>query len=89
MKEGLLEILINAGAMVEYPTCGPCIGAQMGILGPNEVGISSSNRNFPGRMGHGSAKVYLSSPAVVAASAIAGYITIPEQSIEEVRDYGK
>lgn len=83
LNEGILETLIHAGAMVEYPTCGPCIGAQMGLLGPNEVCISSSNRNFQGRMGDPSAKVYLASSAVVAASAITGFITVPDKNVLE------
>ncbi len=78
MKEGLLEIFINAGAIVSTPTCGPCLGGHMGILAEHERCISTSNRNFVGRMGHPSSEIYLASPAVTAASAIAGYITTPE-----------
>jgi 3-isopropylmalate/(R)-2-methylmalate dehydratase large subunit len=81
MHEGLLDVLIQAGAMVEYPSCGPCIGGSMGVLGPEEICVSSSNRNFVGRMGHPTSKSYLTSPAVVAASAMAGYITIPDKKI--------
>ena len=77
MKEGLLEIFINAGAVVSTPTCGPCLGGHMGILAENERCISTSNRNFVGRMGHVTSEIYLASPAVTAASAIAGYITKP------------
>ena len=77
MKEGLLEIFINAGAGVSTPTCGPCLGGHMGILAENERCISTSNRNFVGRMGHVTSEIYLASPAVTAASAIAGYITKP------------
>lgn len=77
MKEGLLEIFINAGAVVSTPTCGPCLGGHMGILAENERCVSTSNRNFVGRMGHVTSEIYLASPAVTAASAIAGYITKP------------
>lgn len=77
LKEGLLEIFINAGAVVSTPTCGPCLGGYMGILAENERCISTSNRNFVGRMGHVTSEIYLASPAVTAASAIAGYITKP------------
>ena len=77
LKEGLLEIFINAGAVVSTPTCGPCLGGHMGILAENERCISTSNRNFVGRMGHVTSEIYLASPAATAASAIAGYITKP------------
>lgn len=77
LKEGLLEIFINAGAVVSTSTCGPCLGGHMGILAENERCISTSNRNFVGRMGHVTSEIYLASPAVTAASAIAGYITKP------------
>lgn len=79
MKEGLIEIFLNAGAIVGHSTCGPCIGGHMGVLGPEEVCISSSNRNFIGRMGAPSSKVYLASPATIAASAINGKITDPRE----------
>ncbi|MFX1281427.1 MAG: 3-isopropylmalate dehydratase large subunit [Promethearchaeota archaeon] len=79
MREGLLEIFLNAGAIVGHSTCGPCIGGHMGVLGPEEVCISSSNRNFIGRMGAPSSKVYLASPATIAASAINGKITDPRE----------
>ncbi|MFX0083374.1 MAG: 3-isopropylmalate dehydratase large subunit [Candidatus Hodarchaeota archaeon] len=78
LKEGLIEIFINAGAIVSTPTCGPCLGGHMGILAAGEKAISTTNRNFTGRMGHIESEVYLSSPAVAAASAIKGYITSPE-----------
>ncbi|HOO29053.1 MAG TPA: aconitase/3-isopropylmalate dehydratase large subunit family protein, partial [Lachnospiraceae bacterium] len=77
MEEGLLKIFIEAGAVVSTPTCGPCLGGYMGILAAGERCISTTNRNFVGRMGHVDSEVYLASPAVAAASAIAGYITTP------------
>jgi homoaconitate hydratase family protein len=83
LREGLIEIFVSAGGVVEYPSCGPCIGGHMGVLGPNEVCVSSSNRNFRGRMGDPSSKTYLASPAVVAASAINGVISIPSKGIWE------
>lgn len=79
MKEGLLETFIKAGAVVSTPTCGPCLGGHMGILAEGERAISTTNRNFVGRMGHVDSEVYLASPAVAAASAVAGYITDPEK----------
>ena len=78
MREGLLEIFIEAGAVVSTPTCGPCLGGYMGILAAGERCISTTNRNFVGRMGHVESEVYLASPAVAAASAVAGKITAPE-----------
>lgn len=77
MHEGLFDIFIEAGAVVSTPTCGPCLGGHMGILAKGERAISTTNRNFVGRMGHVESEVYLSSPAVAAASAITGYITDP------------
>jgi len=76
-KLGYIDILIDAGAVVSNPTCGACLGGYMGILGDDEVCISTTNRNFVGRMGSRSSKVYLSNSAVAAASAISGYITDP------------
>ncbi len=78
MREGLLEIFIEAGAVVSTPTCGPCLGGYMGILAAGERCISTTNRNFVGRMGHVDSEVYLASPAVAAASAVTGKITAPE-----------
>ena len=78
IKEGLIEILVKAGAIVSTPTCGPCLGGHMGILGEGERVISTTNRNFKGRMGHISSEIYLASPAVAAFSAIKGYITSPQ-----------
>ena len=78
MREGLLEIFIEAGAVVSTPTCGPCLGGHMGILAENEKAVSTTNRNFIGRMGHITSEIYLASPAVAAASAVTGYITDPD-----------
>lgn len=77
MREGLLEIFIESGAVVSTPTCGPCLGGYMGILAAGERCISTTNRNFVGRMGHVDSEVYLASPAVAAASAVAGKIICP------------
>ena len=74
IKEGLAEIFIKAGCVFSTPTCGPCLGGHMGILAENERAVSTTNRNFVGRMGHVSSEVYLASPAVAAACAIKGYI---------------
>lgn len=79
MKEGLAEIFIDAGAVISTPTCGPCLGGHMGILAKGERAISTTNRNFVGRMGHPESEVYLASPAVAAASAVKGYIAHPEE----------
>ncbi len=76
-KLGYIDILIDAGAVVSNPTCGACLGGYMGILGDNEVCISTTNRNFVGRMGSRSSKIYLSNTAVAATSAISGYISDP------------
>ena len=73
----LARRLVNAGCEVSTPTCGPCLGGHMGVLGKGERAVSTTNRNFVGRMGHVESEVYLSSPAVAAASAITGYITDP------------
>lgn len=77
-KLGYIDIIVDAGGVVSNPTCGACLGGYMGILGDNEVAISTTNRNFVGRMGSRSSKVYLANSAVAAASAITGYITDPE-----------
>lgn len=79
VREGLAEIFVEAGAVFSTPTCGPCLGGHMGILAAEEKAISTTNRNFVGRMGHPTSEVYLSSPYVAAASAIAGYICTPEE----------
>jgi len=79
LKEGIIETFIEAGAAVSTPTCGPCLGGHMGILAKGERAISTTNRNFVGRMGHKESEVYLASPAVAAASAILGKIASPEE----------
>ena len=79
MEEGLLKTFIEAGAVVSTPTCGPCLGGYMGILAEGERCVSTTNRNFVGRMGHITSEIYLASPAVAAASAIAGQISSPEE----------
>lgn len=80
IKEGLAEIFVEAGAIVSTPTCGPCLGGHMGILAAGEKAVSTSNRNFVGRMGHTKSEIYLASPAVAAASAVAGYIADPRKA---------
>jgi len=79
LKEGLIEIFIDAGCVVSTPTCGPCLGGHMGILADGEKALATTNRNFVGRMGHPNSEVYLSSPAIAAASAVLGYIGSPEE----------
>ena len=81
LKKGLLQVFLEAGAVISPPTCGPCLGGHMGVLGEGEVAISTTNRNFVGRMGHLKSKVYLAGPAVAAASAIKGRIASPEEVI--------
>ncbi len=82
LREGLIGIFIRAGAAVSTPTCGPCLGGQMGVLADGERCISTTNRNFVGRMGSPKSEVYLASPAVAAASAIMGRITSPDEVIK-------
>ena len=82
LKRGYIEIFIKAGCAVSTPTCGPCLGGHMGVLADGERAVSTTNRNFVGRMGHPGSEVYLSSPAVAAASAIAGKIAVPEEVID-------
>ncbi|MEG1551348.1 MAG: aconitase family protein, partial [Oscillospiraceae bacterium] len=77
IDEGLTKIFINAGAIVSTPTCGPCLGGHMGILAAGERAVSTTNRNFVGRMGHPESEVYLASPYIAAASAVSGYISCP------------
>lgn len=79
MEEGLLKIFLEAGAVVSTPTCGPCLGGYMGILAAKERCVSTTNRNFVGRMGHVESEVYLASPAVAAASAVTGKISSPAE----------
>lgn len=79
MKAGYIETFINAGAAVSTPTCGPCLGAHMGIMAAGERAVSTTNRNFRGRMGHVDSEVYLAGPYVAAASAILGRIAVPEE----------
>ena len=79
VHEGLVDIFINAGAIVSTPTCGPCLGGYMGILAENERSVSTTNRNFVGRMGHVTSEVYLASPFVAAASAVTGRLSHPEE----------
>lgn len=79
IREGLTEIFVEAGAVVSTPTCGPCLGGHMGILAKGERAVATTNRNFVGRMGHPESEVYLASPAVAAASAVAGYIADPDK----------
>jgi 3-isopropylmalate/(R)-2-methylmalate dehydratase large subunit len=78
LKEGLIEIFIRAGAAVSTPTCGPCLGGHMGVLAEGERAVSTTNRNFIGRMGSPKSEVYLANPAVAAASAIRGKIISPD-----------
>lgn len=79
LHEGIIEILADAGCLISTSTCGPCLGGHMGILAEGEVCLSTSNRNFVGRMGHPKSQVYLSSPAVAAASAVLGRIAHPDE----------
>jgi len=81
LREGLLEIFIEAGAAVSTPTCGPCLGGHMGILARGERAVATTNRNFVGRMGHPESEVYLASPAVAAASAVTGKISSPKEVV--------
>jgi 3-isopropylmalate/(R)-2-methylmalate dehydratase large subunit len=81
LKEGLIDTFIEAGAIVSPSTCGPCLGGHMGVLGPEDVAISTTNRNFAGRMGHPKAKAYLSNVAVCAASAVTGKISHPAKFV--------
>ncbi len=79
LKKGYIEIFIKSGCVVSTPTCGPCLGGHMGVLAEGERAVSTTNRNFVGRMGHPKSEVYLSGPSVAAASAIAGRIATPEE----------
>jgi len=79
LRRGLIKLFIEAGAVVSTPTCGPCLGGYMGVLAAGERCVSTTNRNFVGRMGSPQSKVYLSNPAVAAASAVLGKIGGPEE----------
>lgn len=79
VNEGLVNIFLDAGAVISTPTCGPCLGGYMGILAEGERAVSTTNRNFVGRMGHVNSEVYLASPYVAAASAITGYLSTPDE----------
>lgn len=81
LREGLIETFVNSGAVVSTPTCGPCLGGYMGVLAAGERCVSTTNRNFVGRMGSPESEVYLANPAVAAASAIAGRIASPEEVV--------
>ena len=82
LREGLFEIFLDAGCVISTPTCGPCLGGHMGVMAAGERCISTTNRNFVGRMGDVKSEVYLSNPAVAAASAITGRITHPREVVE-------
>jgi 3-isopropylmalate/(R)-2-methylmalate dehydratase large subunit len=77
LNNGLLKIFADAGCIISPPTCGPCLGGHMGILAKGEKAVSTTNRNFVGRMGHVESEVYLASPEIAAATALTGYITAP------------
>jgi 3-isopropylmalate/(R)-2-methylmalate dehydratase large subunit len=79
LREGLVELFVEAGATVSTPTCGPCLGGHMGVLAAGERAVSTTNRNFRGRMGHPESQIFLAGPAVAAASAVAGRIAAPEE----------
>ena len=79
MERGYLKIFAEAGCVVSTPTCGPCLGGHMGILAKGERAVATTNRNFVGRMGHVESEIYLASPAVAAASAVAGKIASPDE----------
>ena len=79
IKEGLLDIFVDAGCAVNTPSCGPCMGGHMGVMAAGERCVSTTNRNFVGRMGHVESEIYLASPAVAAASAITGKLSGPDE----------
>jgi 3-isopropylmalate/(R)-2-methylmalate dehydratase large subunit len=83
LREGLFEIFLSAGAIISPPTCGPCLGGYMGVLAGGERALATTNRNFRGRMGHAQSEVYLSNPAVAAASSIRGWICHPEEVVKK------
>ena len=79
LKKGVIEVLVEAGCIVTHSTCGPCVGAHFGLLGPGEVGVFTTNRNFPGRAGHRDSKIILASPYTAAAAAVAGKLVDPRE----------
>ena len=79
LQEGLIADMVRAGAVVSTPTCGPCLGGHMGILADGERCVSTTNRNFVGRMGHITSEIYLASPYVAAASAVLGRLATPQE----------
>jgi 3-isopropylmalate/(R)-2-methylmalate dehydratase large subunit len=81
LEEGLVDIFVKAGGVFCTPSCGPCLGGHMGILAKGERAIATTNRNFIGRMGHPESEVYLSNPAVAAASAVKGRIAHPDEVV--------
>jgi 3-isopropylmalate/(R)-2-methylmalate dehydratase large subunit len=83
LREGLIDVFIAADCSVSTPTCGPCLGGHMGVLAAGERCVSTSNRNFRGRMGHATSEVYLANPYVAAASAVAGCIASPAEVLKE------
>lgn len=83
LEVGIMEILVKAGCTIGPPTCGPCVGAHMGLLGPGELALSTANRNFTGRMGDPTAKIFLASPATAAATAIEGRIADPRKYLRD------
>ena len=78
-ERGTFDIFLDAGAAISTPTCGPCLGGHMGILAKGERAIATTNRNFVGRMGHPESEVYLSNPAIAAASAVLGRLASPDE----------
>jgi 3-isopropylmalate/(R)-2-methylmalate dehydratase large subunit len=88
LSEGLFEVFLDAGAVISPPTCGPCLGGHMGILADGERCVSTTNRNFTGRMGHRSSEVYLASPATAAASAVLGRVASPAEAVGSARKEG-